>query len=325
MSEGHMSIAGALALVAATVVGCAAAGNVDPSGAAGGTAGGAGALSGAAGGAGTTAGGGGAGTGGSACVTPPVAKMAWTIVRGVDGSGPQITCDAAGATTVQLLMNSVVTEFPCNAGSGTSKGLAPGIMSTPRVVLAAAQGPFLSQGNLAAITIPSCGVYDLGRLIFLVSPTGAGGTGGTGGGGAGGSAGAGGTGGGAGGSTGAGGGTGACDAMPIFAVHSCAAEMACHDAKGSAASFNMKTTGWEKNLVGVSSKTTGNAPGLGSVCGQSGMPYLVAGSSPASGLFLDKLRNAKPACGAQMPLIPPNLTPQELDCVQRWANGLTKK
>jgi hypothetical protein len=131
--------------------------------------------------------------------------------------------------------------------------------------------------------------------------------------------------GGASGTAGAGGttGTGPCNAMPIFATHSCAAAMACHDANGSAAGFNMASTGWEKNLVGKYPKA-GGAAGLGSACLAAGKPYLVAGSAPATGLFLDKLISAKPACGAQMPLIPPNLTPSELDCVQRWANALTK-
>jgi hypothetical protein len=320
MSSGRVIIAGGLAVLAATVVGCAAAGNVDPSGAGGGAAGSAGSSSGSAGvsgGAGTSP-----GTAGSSCVAPAVANVAWTI--GADATSPEITCDQAGAATVQLLMNSIRTEFTCSAKMGTTSGLAVG-MTTPRVLLVGSQGTVLAQGPLSAVTIPSCGVVNLGRLRFVVTPTGAGGTGG----GAGGTSGAGGTGGGAGGASGTagtGGGTGPCDAMPIFAVHSCAAAMACHDANGAAASFNMKTTGWEKMLVGVQPGTNSlkNAPGLGSVCAQSGMPYLVAGSSPARGLFLDKLMSARPACGAQMPLIPPNLSATELDCVQRWANGLTK-
>ena len=231
---------------------------------------------------------------------------------------------AIGDPERQLLMNSTPTQFPCSAKVGTSQGLPAG-MSTPRVALAGAQGTVLSQGFLNAVTVPSCGVVDLGRLRFVVQP---GGGGGMGGGGAGGTTGAAGTSGtaGTGGTTGAagtGGGTGPCDAMPIFTIHSCAAAMACHDAAGSAAHFDMKTAGWQNRLVGVK-PSAGGASGLGSVCIASGMPYLVAGSQPARGLFLDKLFSTKPVCGAQMPLIPPNLSASELDCVQRWANGLTK-
>jgi hypothetical protein len=107
--------------------------------------------------------------------------------------------------------------------------------------------------------------------------------------------------------------------LPIFATHNCMVAMACHDASGSAANFNMVANGWEKTLVGRPPKS-GGAAGLGSQCLAAGMPYLVAGSNPAKGLFLTKLNH--PSCGQQMPLLPPDLTAQELDCVQRWANGL---
>ena len=85
----------------------------------------------------------------------------------------------------------------------------------------------------------------------------------------------------------------------------------------------MASPGWENNLVGKMPKA-GGAAGLSSVCAGSGMPYLVAGSSPARGLFLDKLMSTKPACGVRMPLLTSYLNASELDCVQRWANGLTK-
>jgi hypothetical protein len=313
----------ALAVVTTVVVGCAA-GRADPPGP--GSAGQGAGTAGSSGTGGATAGtgaSGSTGTAGTACVTPPVVKTAWSIGR--DATSPEISCATAGAATVQLFMNTTRTEFSCDSKMGTSMGLDPGSY-VPRVLLAGAQGTVLSQGNLNAVTIPSCGVTDLGRLRFVVAPTGAAGAGGSGGG-AGGTGGAGGSGGGAGGSGGGaggtGGGTGPCNALPIFAVHSCAAVMACHDANGSAAGFNMASSGWEKNLVGGKPKV-GGAPGLGSVCVNSGKQYLIPGSVPAQGLFLDKLMSAKPACGAQMPLIPPNLTAQELDCVQRWANGLTK-
>jgi hypothetical protein len=334
-----LALAAVAAFVSVTASGCAA-GSVDPmpgtAGSGGQTAGVAGAsgtsgtagASGTSGGSGTTGGAGTSGTAGAggstACVMPPVAKMAWSI--GYDATSPEITCAQAGAATVQLLMNSTPTQFPCSAKMGMSQGLPVG-MSTPRVALAGSQGTVLSQGFLNAVAVPSCGVVDLGRLRFVVQPTGAAGSGGGGSGGTAGTSGTAGTGGGgSGGNTGAAGtmgGTGPCDAMPIFAIHSCAAAMACHDANGAAAHFDMKTAGWQTKLVGVK-PSSGGAAGLGSVCIASGMPYLVAGSQPARGLFLDKLMAAKPACGAQMPLIPPNLTFAELDCVQRWANGLTK-
>jgi hypothetical protein len=84
----------------------------------------------------------------------------------------------------------------------------------------------------------------------------------------------------------------------------------------------MASPGWEKNLVGKNPKGGTPSGGIAAVCPTT-MPYLVAGSSPARGLFLDKLK-AKPSCGAEMPLLTDYLNASELDCVQRWANGLTK-
>jgi hypothetical protein len=303
----------------AIVAGCVAS-EVTPTGAAG--TGGPAGTSGAAGSgvAGTT---GAAGTG-AACPMPATAHMTWTIAH--EATGPEISCDEGKASGVTLLMNTMRSDFPCNAKAGTSAGLPPGTY-TPRVVVTNAQGTALSQGNLAQITIPSCGVTELGKIRFLVSPaplTGAAGTTGSAGTGAAGTGAAGTTGAAGSGAAGTGGGTGPCDAMPIFAAHSCSFDMACHDAKGSAAAFDMKTAGWEKMLVGRLPRPGGSA-GIGSSCLASGMPFLVAGSKPAKGLFLDKLFQVKPPCGDRMPLLPPVLTAQEMDCVQRWANGLTSK
>ena len=314
----YVHIAGVIAVV---VLGCAKSDDSHPltsTGTAGGsagasTAGSGGTLAGTAGstgGAGSASGTAGASgmAGATACPTPPTAHMAWTVGR--DGSSPEISCDTAGATSVLIFMNAVRSEYQCSAKSGTTIGLTPGSF-TPRVLLVNAAGTALSQGNLPLVTIPSCGVTDLPGVRFVVTPstTGTGGAGGGGGGGGGG------------GSGGTIGGTGPCDATPIFAQHSCAFAMACHDASGTSAGFDMKTAGWEKKLVGVMPKG-GGGNGIASVCTSAGMPYLVAGKQPATGLFLDKMLQAKPACGARMPLIPPDLTPQELDCIQRWANGI---
>jgi hypothetical protein len=99
--------------------------------------------------------------------------------------------------------------------------------------------------------------------------------------------------------------------------------MACHDANGSAAGFNMASPGWEKAMVGKPPKGGGN-PGFTSVCASSGKQYLIPNSQPAQGLFLDKLFKATPPCGNQMPPIEPTLSAQEMACVQTWANALTK-
>jgi hypothetical protein len=237
---------------------------------------------------------------------------------------------------VEFFLDTNHTQFSCDAYKGSSTDFVPGTY-TPRVLLTNASGTIVVQGTgMKAVTVPNCGVASIGGFAIVVPTTGAAGGGGssgaagssgTGAGGSGGSSGTGGSGGGGtGGSSGTGtagtgGGVGPCNALPIFATHSCASPGACHDAKGTSANFDMASPGWEMKLVG-GNPNGGGAAGFGSQCQGKG-PYLIAGSSPARGLFLDKLA-AKPPCGNQMPLLPPTLTATELDCVQRWANGLTK-
>lgn len=109
----------------------------------------------------------------------------------------------------------------------------------------------------------------------------------------------------------------------IVQEHSCTLTGACHDATGSAANFSLvgrpftDLLGWKRQLVGIFPIGGGN-----SACGGANMPYLVAGSSPANGLLLNKLRSKNPVCGDQMPALPPLLTASEIDCVQRWANAV---
>jgi hypothetical protein len=52
------------------------------------------------------------------------------------------------------------------------------------------------------------------------------------------------------------------------------------------------------------------------------MAYITKGN-PAGGLILNKIKNKTPACGDQMPTVPPMpLTATEIQCVQDWANKL---
>jgi hypothetical protein len=122
-----------------------------------------------------------------------------------------------------------------------------------------------------------------------------------------------------GGTSGADGGGGACNVTTIFAAHAC---IACHDAVGSFGGFDMASVGWETRLVGVAPK--GGGASRPSVCASGGGSYLVAGSAPATGLFLDKLKGTTAtSCGEGMPVGLEALGPTELACVQQWANRLT--
>jgi len=117
--------------------------------------------------------------------------------------------------------------------------------------------------------------------------------------------------------------TGDCDAMPIFVNRSCSIDGACHGAM-PAAGFDMKTAGWETMLVGKM-PPGGGSGATASKCMAAGMPYLVKGSNPATGLFIDKLTKAIPTCGAAMPNIGDPLNATEKDCLIKWATKLTTK
>jgi hypothetical protein len=116
-----------------------------------------------------------------------------------------------------------------------------------------------------------------------------------------------------------------CDITPIInsPLHTCTLAGACHDAQGSAAGLNLVSPGWERRLVGGMPQSGSSPIGIQSLCAGQGRSYLVPGSQPATGLFLDKLTQSPPPCGAHMPDLGSPLTPAELACVQSWASALT--
>jgi hypothetical protein len=110
-----------------------------------------------------------------------------------------------------------------------------------------------------------------------------------------------------------------CDATPLFVAHSCTIS-GCHDDLGTSANFEMKSTGWEKKLVGVFPKGGG---GLASKCATSSKPFLIPGVIPATGLFIDKVKpSAAIECGDPMPLVGTKLTDDDFACLQSWADAI---
>jgi hypothetical protein len=113
-----------------------------------------------------------------------------------------------------------------------------------------------------------------------------------------------------------------CDITTLVTTkYSCTLAGACHDAQGSAANFDMASPGWEQRLVGVAPRggTTSFEPSL---CANQGWVYLVKGSFPATGLFMEKFKT-NPACGIAMPNLGLPVSADDLACFQRWANALT--
>jgi hypothetical protein len=113
---------------------------------------------------------------------------------------------------------------------------------------------------------------------------------------------------------------GCSNAQSIIDSHMCTLAGACHDNSGSAANFSLVMMGpdWGARLVGAMPRGGGVTP---SKCASTGMPYIVAGSHPATGLLLAKLSSAPP-CGDRMPLLGLPLSDPELACVQAWADKL---
>jgi hypothetical protein len=107
---------------------------------------------------------------------------------------------------------------------------------------------------------------------------------------------------------------GGCGAPAL--IQSRCAISPCHDAVSKQGDLDLETAGVAARLVGVSPDGTG-----GSFCAGFG-PYLVPQSSPATGLFLDKLQPS-PLCGVQMPNLGLHLSAIQISCLTDWATGLT--
>jgi hypothetical protein len=119
------------------------------------------------------------------------------------------------------------------------------------------------------------------------------------------------------GGTGAGGSTGTCDIQPLLVTkYTCTLQGSCHDATAAVAGgLDLVSPGLEKRLVGVGPKG-----GNSSLCGGMSQTYLTAGSNPATGLFLSKLKPAPP-CGMQMPTLGMKVSTDDFNCFQKWANN----
>ena len=119
-----------------------------------------------------------------------------------------------------------------------------------------------------------------------------------------------------------------CDVNPIFGTNGlqgkyyCTVIGACHDAERSATGLDMTSADWAQKLVGTLPSDSPTQPLLPSMCLGTNEPYLIKGSYPARGLFLDKLKSPPP-CGYVMPNIGGPITATDMECVQDWANALT--
>jgi len=101
----------------------------------------------------------------------------------------------------------------------------------------------------------------------------------------------------------------------------CTVRGACHDAAFSATGLDMTSAGWEQKLL-VTGASNGKITNSASLCLGTTEPYLIKGSFPAQGLFMDKLR-PNPPCGLQMTILGGPISATDMECIQRWADAIT--
>ena len=107
----------------------------------------------------------GCGGGNGTVCNPPQVGATWSIDK--KATGAPLTCEQAAATTVELTLNGTPFDFSCGAYQGLTTTLQPGAYNADFVLLDA-NGDVLSQTTQMAITVKTCGVTDLGDVLFDV-------------------------------------------------------------------------------------------------------------------------------------------------------------
>jgi hypothetical protein len=100
----------------------------------------------------------------------------------------------------------------------------------------------------------------------------------------------------------------------------------CHDNAGSAAGLDLTSVGWQTKLVGKSPSTAVGAATTKTMCAGPGdnYVYLKAGSNPAEGLFIDKIKpGATAPCGVHMPNFGVELSATQFACIQSYLTTIT--
>jgi hypothetical protein len=100
------------------------------------------------------------------CTVAPAVTATWSIDKA--GTGALLSCDQAAASMVELSLNGTKFDFSCNANQGITTELPPGGY-TAQFTLLGLSGQVLSTTQSMAITVPSCGVLDLGDIPFTVN------------------------------------------------------------------------------------------------------------------------------------------------------------
>jgi hypothetical protein len=117
--------------------------------------------------------------------------------------------------------------------------------------------------------------------------------------------------------TGGTGGTQICNGATFMKGAVCSMS-GCHYMTNPASGLDLYSDGVIQRLLGRAPD-----PAISMSCAQNSTPLLVAGSNPATGLLLDKLKKPAP-CGTAMPYPGLELLPAaDITCIQEWATAVT--
>lgn len=94
---------------------------------------------------------------------PPQVGATWGLEK--QATRAPLTCEQAAAATVELTLNGTPFDFDCGAYQGLTTTLQPGAYNAD-LALFDAGGNLLSQTNQMAVTVKTCGVTDLGDVLF---------------------------------------------------------------------------------------------------------------------------------------------------------------
>jgi hypothetical protein len=96
---------------------------------------------------------------------PPQVGATWSIDKRANGAA--LSCAQANAAVVELTLNNTPYDFQCDAYEGLTQTLPAGNYNAD-FALIDPNGQVLSQTTQMTITVHSCGVTDLGDVLFDV-------------------------------------------------------------------------------------------------------------------------------------------------------------
>ena len=111
-------------------------------------------------------GGAGGNSGTDAATTVQYFQLSWTITSSIDGV--TLTCAEAGASSVSVIVESLVFDLPCAPGQGTTGVVPPGSHSVTAELFTASH-QLLSQTTSLSSTLQASATRTLPEIDFLVN------------------------------------------------------------------------------------------------------------------------------------------------------------